>query len=364
MEPIFCIDARNNILLETLQGYFNLDTKQIFDEINRMFTEMISVLSSKNIKYENLKSALIPRPDRNEIVFVFDTLKIESAWYGNEVFKNIIPLFDKKSNHSVLCGDFLGNYSSQERLFKEFTNSLTKVRQYKYQHSSQYFFVYINNLSDEMYNNFNQSLLIYEPYIGYIELNYASFIKTYISTILTNCFIKHNNIILTSHEDDRDNTEDVNMTGYPFEKYGYSCKSMQSMLYSVFLSYKIERNVYKGFESDTLFSLNAITSNVLSLDNFKIVINEGKLKYLKENKSGKLKKATLIDFDKTELETLIKNKINSNYIYNMVYLDEHDTLKFNMVIETVTSDTKEKVKLTLALEYIPKNNELRLITMF
>lgn len=364
MGPIFTIDARNNFLLEAIQGYFNLNTKQLFKEINGMFNELNSVLSSKKIKYQDLKSALIPNPEKNEMVYVFDTSKISSAWYGYEVFENIMPLFDKKSNHSVLCGDFLGTYSTQERLSKEFSKSLVPIRKYNFEHSSQFYLVYINNLSDEMHKNINDGLSKYVPYIGYIELNYSSFIKTYFSAILINCFIKHKNIIVMAHEDDREDAEDINIKGYPFEVNGYLCRSMKSMNYDVFLSYKIERNVYKGYEIDTTLSLNAITSKAMKIDNFNILIDEKKLTYLKEYKTGKLKKANLINFNKTELEQLIKNKINSNYIYNMEFLEEYDTLKFNLIIETVASDTKETVKLTLALEYIPKQKELRLITMF
>jgi len=83
--------------------------------------------------------------------------------------------------------------------------------------------------------------------------------------------------------DDIENTEDVNMVGYPFDEHGYTCKSLQSMYNDLFLHYKIERGVYRGFESDTLFSLNSISSTVVGLGECEVEVEEAKLQYLQED---------------------------------------------------------------------------------
>lgn len=350
------------MLLEVLKDY-GLSDEQLFDEITNAFSNLKRILSSKQIEYNNLKNVLIPNPERNEAVFVFDTTKIDSSWYGNEVFKQIIPIFDKRSKHSVLCGDYVGENRFQERLYEIFSTAINSVRNYNYIHSSQFFMVYVNNLSNNMLVNFNENLFKYEPYVGYINLNNSSAIKRYLSYILSHTFIKYQNKIIMTHEDDRDNDENINIIGYPFEENGYICKSLQS-LYDIFLSYKIEREVYEEFESDTLFSINAVTPNVLSVSDFDVFIEESKLNYLVENKGGKLKKAGLIDFDKNQLQKIIKEKINSNYIYNMRYLKESNTVLFNILIEIIASDTEEMVKMTVALEYQFDKKMLRLVTMF
>jgi len=166
------------------------------------------------------------------------------------------------------------------------------------------------------------------------------------------------------HEPDRDNSENVNMCGYPFEENGYRCVSLTDDLYGIFLSYKIERPVYPGFARDTDFAINSVTPHVLAIQDFKVSIEERKLEYLTNNKTGKLKKAGIIKFHAEELERLIKEKISSNYIYNMTYLKEYETTKFNVVIEKYVADIDERVKLTVSLEYLYESRTLRLITMF
>ena len=53
---------------------------------------------------------------------------------------------------------------------------------------------------------------------------------------------------------------------YPFERFGYQCKSIPLTYFGPFLGYKIERGVFPGFESDTLLSLNSISTSVVPLD--------------------------------------------------------------------------------------------------
>jgi hypothetical protein len=91
-----------------------------------------------------------------------------------------------------------------------------------------------------------------------------------------------------------------------------------TMLEDVFLSYKIERSVIKGFEADTEFSLNSITETPLPLDSFSIEVDEAKLAYLKDEKSGSMERAGLSGVTSDELAKLIRQKINASYIYNMV----------------------------------------------
>lgn len=364
METIFTIDARDNCMLEVMTDYFKLNHNQVFNEINGMFRQVVEVLKKKEVNYSELKKCLTPNTDRCEIVFVFDTKQIKASFYGYEVFKKLIPLFDRRSSHSVLCGDYIGENNRQEKLYQEFASSIILLKNCDYIHSSQFFFVYLNNISDEMLKNFNDGLRNYSPYIGFIDVSYSSFMKTYISMTLCNSFIKNKNVIIMGHEDDRDESEDVNMRGYPFEENGYRCISLSSSLFEVFLSYKIERQVFPGFSRDTEFGINSISKSVLAIEDFSIHIDGKKLTYLFENKVGKLKKAGLIRFTSKELEDLIRQKISSNYIYNLTHIKKHGTTKFNIIIEKYAEDIDEIVKLTISLEYMPSSKKLRLITMF
>jgi hypothetical protein len=363
-ETIFTLDARDNIYLDVVKDYFKLDKDRIHHEINGTFQELLSILNSKKINYQDLKGALIPHSDRREIAFVFDTLQIKSAWYGLPVFSNLIPLLDKKSSNSILCGDYIGKDQQAEKLHSVFFEHINSNKQIEYKHHTQFFIVYINNLTDTMVDNINSGLTTFSPYVGFFDLTYSSFIKTYLSTILVHLVVKCKTTIISEHEPDRSNDEDVNMHGYPFEENGYKCKSLQEMYFMLFLSYKIERKGFEGFESDTSFSLNAISKNVLDITDFSLLIEEDKLGYLLRAKEANLKRAGIINLTISELEQFVKNEISNNYIYNLTFLKEFGTVKFNIMIETKTKDTKESIRLNVALEYKAADKTLRLITMY
>ena len=194
-DTIFTIEARSNILLELMQSYFGLNHRQMFNQIKGLFQHLLDVLNSKQIDYYKLKSVLVPNADKNEVGFIFDRTKIESPWYGFDIFEKIIPLFNKQSRHSILYGDYMGDDKLQDKLRLEFFRKIELVRHTDYKHSNQYFCVYINNLSDKMAATFRTNLSSYEPYIGSIDLNYSSFMKTYLSHILCPSFIKYKNNI-------------------------------------------------------------------------------------------------------------------------------------------------------------------------
>lgn len=361
---IYTLNARDNFFLEFTKEHFDLSEEVMHNEIMHTFNECLNTLKDKKINYSDLKPTLIPSIDSREIALVFDTLRIESSWYGLPVFDKIIPLFDKNSSHSVLVGDYIGNEDLQSTLKQEFLAEIIPAGKIDYKHSTQFYIVYINNLTKTMVKRFDDELKKFDAYVGYFDVSNKSFIKDYLSTILVKLFIKSGKNIIQGHEEDRDNSENVNMSGYSFEESGYTCKSLQATYYDLFLSYKIERGVYTCFEADTTLSINAISSTVFDISDFNVLIEEGKFKYLLDSHAGRIKKAGMIKLTSEELENFIKEKIKSNYIYNMMFLKKHDTLKFNIIVEAEAQDTNEIVKLLVALEYIPQDKTLRLITLF
>jgi hypothetical protein len=358
-DTIYTLDGRENVFLEVMQSRFNLDESSMHDEINKAFQDCILVLDEMKIKYEDLKNGLIPSSNKKEIAFVFDTNQME-ANYGFQVFSILIPLLDKKSCNSVLFGDFLGSEEWRVMLRAEFFRHIQKVREIDYQYHDQFCVIYINNLSNQSASAINEGLKQFVPYVGYFDLTYSSALKTYLSTILIRLFLKNKATIITQNEF----SEDINVLGYPFEKSGFKCKGIESIYYGLFLSYKIEREVFGGFESDTSYSINAISKNVSNISDFNLQIEEPKLKYLLTAKADNMNRAGVTNLTLAEIERLIKNKIKDNYIYNLCFLKNSETLKFNIIIETARADTNKPMKLIVALEYIPLKKILRLITMF
>jgi len=361
IKSIHTLDARGNIMLEVMRDHFDLSPRIMHREIQSMRNVIETVLDSKGISYDALKTALVPDRKRKEIALVFDTTKIDDDWYGLEVFKQYMPIFDKDSSHSVLVGDYGGG--SQSRLAGAMSDAVQFVRPTEWAHSTQYYIVYINNLSPAMFERFASEMIAYHPYVGYADTSSTSTFKSCLSGQLVNCFVKHKDVILQGHEDDRPNEENINMNGYPYEEYGYQCRSVQSMYGGVFLSYKIERPIIPGFEVDTEFSLNAVTDTPSTLAGFNVEVEEAKLTYLQTVKSGSLEKAGLQDVTADELERIIASKVAASYIYNMAHDSQHNTTKFNVMLELPVKG-HNSVRLLAALEYIPDQKRLRLITLY
>lgn len=351
-------------MLEVMRDYLKVDSKKMFREIQSMRHKVEKELEKKHINYDKLKSALVPSHDKKEIALVFDSTKINDGWYGLQIMNQIIPLFDKKSNHSVLEGDYLDRKGKDELLFKAFKNAVILRKSITYRRATQFYIVYINNLSDELMKRFDRELKSCISYVGFADMTFGSTFKTYLSTMLVHTFIKHEKIIIQGHEPDRNPKEDVNMIGYPFEDSGYTCRSINSDLKDLLLYYKIERPMFKGFETDTEFSLNAITTSPKSLKEFQVEVEEAKLNYIKNEKSGSMKRAGLEAITTKQLSKLIKQKIEGSYIYNLGVVAISGTVKFNIIIEIQEKISRKPYRLLAALEYQSAKNKLRLITFY
>ena len=363
-KPLHTLNARGNVMLEVVRDYFKVSPERMLHEIQALRQSVEEALALKGIKYDDLKTALVPDCKRKEIALIFDTLIIDDRWYGMAIARRFIPLFNTDSNHSVLAGDYIDTGAGQELLFKAMSDSVSFTRQVEYKHSSQFYIIYINNLTDAMMARFHQGLLGWEGYIGYADTTYASPFKTLLSTMLANAFIKHRKYIIQGHEDDRPNSEDINMSGYPFEEHGFICRSVQSQLEGTLLSYKIERPVFPGFESDTEFALNAISTNPQSLQDFAIEVEEAKLSYVKAAKSGSVAKAGLEEITSDQLAALIRSKLSTSYIYNMSFDETHNVAKFNVIVELPRPSDEGNVRLLASMQYKPESKTLRLITLY
>lgn len=70
------------------------------------------------------------------------------------------------------------------------------------------------------------------------------------------------------------------------------------------------------------------------------------------------------DLDRDRIASLITSKVDANYIYNLVYLPQHDVMKFNLMLEVERDDGGYPTRMTVALEYVPKDKVLRVITLY
>ncbi len=344
-----------------MRDAFKITPPRMQKEIQAMHQEVVRILAEKGIKYENLRSGLVPNLDKNEAAFIFDSEAIESSGYGREVFKRLLPLLEPRSTQSVLCGDLLGN--DQDLILEILRESMVLTRSFTFKHGTSLFAVYINNLSKVRLSQIHQELASFSAYLSYIPTTFSSRAKTLLSMSMANVFLKHGKTILVGHEDDRPNHENINITDFPLEDFGYKVVSLQSIYFGIFLSFKIERPVFGEFEVDSEMSLNAISNDITRLEEFTVLLEEAKHGYLINQKLGKLTKAGLADADRDRIALLIQSKMSANYIYNLTYLEDSDTMKFNLLIEVDRVDGYP-TRMLAALEYIPNTKTLRVITFY
>jgi len=362
---VHTIDARGNVLLEVMQGYFGLSSEQMRREIVAAVDYVTEALQLRGIRYADLRAALTPQSDRQEVALFFDTLRIDDSWYGLQVQRRLLPLLNPKGSHSVLVGDLLGSGQQQHWIREQLLRNVHPGKsELVYQHSTQFYCVYLNNCSAEMVRALHEGLSEYPPYVGYADVTYASSFKTYLSLGLTNGYIKFRGTIIQPHEEDLPDDTNQNTLGYPFEKFGLRSRSISDMYYGLLLSYKIERPVVAGFVNDQLHALNAVTSNPIDVADCEIEIEDRKLEYLYAEKTGTMRRLGILGQPKGVLESLIRAKLRSNYLYNMRFRPDYSVATFNILLELEAVDTGSPVRVVSSFAYEQDRNAIRLVTLF
>lgn len=358
-EVIHTLDARSNIMLDVVTEHFSLTNAQVFREIQSAITRLRAVLTSKDIEYADLKRALIPNTDKAERAFVFDWTQFGTDWYGRDAIHMVLPLLEKSSSRSVLLGDWISKYKFRDVLSQSGVGVLDATLVSRLPASDTLYFVYLNNLTTAAIERLDASLSRHAAYIGSVDMTYISLLKAALSTMLVRAFIQHRTTIIQGHEDDLPDTDDVNLVGYDFAKFGFSNRSVPDWLYGLFLSYKIECPVFPGDDGDIRFSLNAITTTPHPIAQCIVELDERKLEYLQREKAGSLKLADFEALSAEQISAQIRNKLALNYIYSLARSTCGSTLKFNIVVENA-----RVARSMCALEYRPQDQLLRVITLY
>lgn len=357
-ETIHSLDSRGNVMLDVFADSFNLSGEGIFQEIQQAYSNLVACLATKGIRYQELKSALIPNAKKLERAYIFDWNACLSSWYGNEVHNRLLPLLPRDSSRSVLAGDWLSRYSFAEIL----EDSKNDVSEHVFVHSvvpETVYFVYLNNLSESAAQKIDIELRKYHAYVGFLDLTYMSLVKGMLAHMLMKIYIQHKSIIIQYHEDDVLPEENENLIGYNFKKYGYQERSVPQTLYQWFLSYKIECPVIPNFSNDIRFSLNSLTSNAIPLQDLELILDQAKHQYLLKEKEGSMRRIGMLHMTTDEITTQIKAKLDSNYLYNLAWTNRESTLKFNIMLEQPGG-----AKYLVGLKYAPHKGELRVLTIF
>ncbi|WP_040195565.1 hypothetical protein [Candidatus Soleaferrea massiliensis] len=368
---VYIFNAKDDLRFSVMKNCFDLSDTDVYQTISEEFKILKQRLSFKGVSYESMKGALLPNQDKGkfETCFIFDSAQIEDNCYGDMIFSKLLPLLDKDSVYSVLCGDYidiLSNISDSQLCLRSAMNDvIARCQKTRFQHSSQYFLVYFNRLTGSQRWRIVEELMKYPWFTGFADLTRHSLFKTYISCVLTQAFVKCRNQIIASHQTDYSDDENVNMLGYPFEENGYRFISINEDSFSPFLCYKIEADV--SDETDIGFSFNTLFPKFNSVDKLKLKIDDKKWNdyLMDESKKGPI--LSTLGYDIEDKETFIREiykKICSSYIYKLErkLYDEKWVWKFCVCVDMPTVNGSYR-KTTVVLRYFPDIGEVHVITI-
>lgn len=364
--PIWTLNARDNVILDVLSSHLALSDSQTRSIITASRDELFQILAHKGIDYGTLRAALVPQRDREEYVFLFEVQELEKfsgPSYSAVAGGKILPLLHPQTTCSILHGDLI--HPDVNLGIALLNRYMVKERSIRIISTHDIFGIYINNLTQGMFERIHTGLVGYSPYLGYAGVTQSSPMKDWMSATLGSCYLKARRRFICGHEDDVSNEQNANLPMWPLEDSGYEYSSLQLIYFDLFLSYKIERAIYPGFEDDIRYGLGAISGSPMPLAEFQVVIGDDKLLYLREGEhAGSLKIAGLTEHSANALGELIRSKLNENYIYNLRFRKDSNTSLFNMIIEVPVPGRSAKVRLMAALEYKPDERILRLVTLF
>jgi len=359
---IYTLNARDNVILQVFEEISDLKEEKFSKFIESEVDELKKKLTMKRIEYNDLKNALIPvHKDKKEFALIFDTTLINNSFYGYVIFDSLLPLLSKLNTISILCGDIIPFNLPFEVCKKIIFESTEQVNETNYKHPTQYYVIYMNNTSDSQMTYIINELKKYDFFIGYSDMTFSSRFKTLLANSLVPKMIKNKNVIILSHEEDIVDSENLNNSGFDFESHGFEYKSINSLYYNLFLSFKIESLFVD--QVDLTYGMRAIKSNISNILDLSIRVSKEKLLYLYQKKHEVLLNLGLIDYTNEDLQELIFNAIKKGYFYNLEFLEEYNVPKFNVSLELMTTDGKMR-KALVSLKYSATDNLFEFITMY
>ncbi|MBU9391521.1 hypothetical protein KTE71_28930 [Burkholderia multivorans] len=323
-------------------------------------------MKSKKINYADLRTALTPQQAKHEAAFLFDEKRCASQFNpGVEVADALFKLLDAKTTHSILSGELRDDKDELARPL--LAEAAVVAKDLDFSHPCFCFVLYVNNLSEGALGKIHEGLKAHPAYLGYVPCTFSSIAKTFVSMGLANLGIKHKDMVILGHEDDRDNSENCNLHLHDYEASAFKVRSLQSMYFHTFLSYKPEQILLEETDDDLEIAIRAMSQTVapLELGKLSVVIDEDKFeKYLKTHKLGKLTNAGLHELSRADLEEAIRQKLRSSYIYNLDWRDEakYQASLFNIMLE-FQKEGGYPERIVASLEYKPVEQVLRLVTM-
>ena len=172
---IHTLDNRNFLLMQMFELMDTDDMYSTSENVKYYYDLLIGKIGLQS--YLDLKSALIPITNatkKRDKLLIFDIEKINSHWYGKEVFlkfKEFLYNFKNKKSerYSVLAGDLISrqpdrNEEINKIVIEELGNKMFDLNQ------KDYYLYYVHNVNKEQSERLESIFKCTDFYIGMIDM--------------------------------------------------------------------------------------------------------------------------------------------------------------------------------------------------
>lgn len=371
---IHTLDNRNFLLMQMFELMDTDDMYSTSENVKYYYDLLIGKIGLRS--YLDLKSALIPITNatkKRDKLLIFDIEKINSHWYGKEVFlkfKEFLYNFKNKKSerYSVLAGDLISrqpdrNEEINKIVIEELGNKMFDLNQ------KDYYLYYVHNVNKEQSERLESIFKCTDFYIGMIDMTFHSILKDYIANLspLVNILVRSQNKIYIP--------EDSQYTQFFDNEESINLQVIKDTIFELLLSFKIEAN----YENDDDRRLAVESINKINfpqnMEDVNLFVHPDKVdKYLlyDKNKSAIMRSLGLGEINSNDLSELIINKLESCYFYNLEFKEgekdgkNYSVTKFSVVLELPSDRPKDHLdkqrKVEVALKY--EDEKLQLITMY
>jgi len=354
------LNTQSNCAWEVMCDVFKLNSKQQHSELNRMLKETKEILLKKGIQYRRLRKLLTPYASFH--IFVFDSCKIENSCYGLCIHEKITDCLkadpnDNNSNIAFLVGDYLVNDLKHVRVLKYlFTEANINVS--NWHNATQYYIVGLVNASLRVINSIKESFADEVYYCGNADLTTNHFrLKTYLTMTLCQHSIKVGKRIvfgvpdLLEVEQLKDGRIVPNYSFFVSDDYdGYIPVHVLDVLYSMFLSPRLQSLLVSREEMQN--SLILLNPDLVIQDDYKIIVEPKKLKYIREH--------VHINLDEQFVIENIKLAVSHYQVTHLAFSNEKESrskVQFNLPLYHEGSVSH------LAVEWDFEDNSIRLVNV-
>lgn len=347
------------------QQFAGADPVQFRDAMQGDVRLLREQLGTRDVDYDDLKSALVPSRSGQQVAFVYDW-RDHPGWNYAVAFADlVVPHLPPKLRTSMLHGDLHAiRHATPAAMLSSALIRPVGRASYEPDWETQYA-MYFSNLRPSDISLLHNRLSTDSRYGGYFDLTFSSAVRDYIAGTLAPEWVIVDRKVLMSHGGDKPWVSDEDPVGWDLPAKGFEIVSAIDSYFAGYLSYKIESRLSAQAPDDLVLNLAAVTGELISVDEVEVFVPPDKLdKYLLKDQS-KLRLMTNIgleDVDAAGLAAIVKEKLMQSYIYDLRFAsDGTPTFAVSAEFEKPEGGMARRL---LALKHDSVHQRISLVSMY